>query len=37
MEENITTAYGTIKNDFTIKISRIVRVEVFGISFPRLG
>jgi len=29
MEENIATACGTIKIGFTIKFSKIVRVEVF--------
>ncbi|WP_421102633.1 hypothetical protein ACOKXV_06780 [Sporosarcina psychrophila] len=37
MEENITTACGTIKNGFTIKFSRIVRVEVFANFFPKTG
>lgn len=37
MEENITTACGTIKNGLTIKFSRIVRVEVFANFFPKTG
>ena len=35
MEENIATVCGTIKIDFTIKLSRIVRVEVFVNFFPK--
>jgi hypothetical protein len=37
MEENIAMVCGTIKIDFIIKLSIIVRVEVFANFFPKTG